>query len=322
LDTSFTQAELDHLCRTPRERLRDALRDGGPDEVRRTYRAMEPVIRDITDLYARWSATTVLWLAERHGPDAAARAFHALWPVGPSMPATAAAIARDVLGGPSSPTAADFESLAGGGDEAAILARWTEIHDACYLAETHRRDTVTALLTVVNDEYGTEGLADCLRHATEVIWAPRMAADLARPPEQRVRSWAEKMAVGHNGGVSVREEPGRWVFTLDPCGSCGRQLLDGRYRPPWNFGIVRDPHPVGFLRPDITVYQAHVAMAHTIVPIERLGAPWPAMRCAGLAARPCELVIYRDPGYADDEFYEQVGLSRASNHRPPRTPGR
>ncbi|TDV56424.1 hypothetical protein [Actinophytocola oryzae] len=317
--TTFSQAELDRMCRPPGQRLSDALREGGPAEVKAVYRLMENLIRDITDLYARWSAVTVGWLIDRHGYDGAARAFpvHELWPSDgvPHLTGTEAVMARDVLRGPDSATAADFATLADTGDEDAIVLRWQEIHAASYTAETLRRDTVTALLTLVNDTYGTEGLEDCLRYATDVIWAPRMGADLARAPEDRLRSWAEKMSVGHNGGVTVVEEPDRWVFTLDPCGSCGRQILDGRYRDPWRFGVVRGRHPVGFLREDITVYQAHVAMAHTIVPIERVGAPWPAMRCAGLAATPCELAIYRDPHTAGPEYYEQVGLTpRPTTH--------
>lgn len=97
---------------------------------------------------------------------------------------------------------------------------------------------------------------------------------------------------------------------LEPCASCGRQILTGRYAPPWDFGVVAPGHPVGFLRPDITVYQAHLAVAHTLVPIERNGAPWPAIACSGLGGGPCELVIYRDPARTDERYYAQVGATR------------
>jgi hypothetical protein len=118
------------------------------------------------------------------------------------------------------------------------------------------------------------------------------------------------MSIGHNGAVRITERTDRWVFTLDPCGSCGRQILSGRYAPPWNFGLVAAGARTGFRRDDITVYQAHLAVAHTLVPIERTGSPWPAISCAGLAAQPCELVIFRDLAATDDSYYEQVGMSR------------
>ena len=300
----FTQAELDHLCRTPRQRMLDAYRAG---DVVRTFHAMAVLIRDITALYARWSAVTVLWLHERHGLDAAACAMppHELLPFG--APALGR-FARDVLVD-SGNAAADALDAAAKAGEAAVLSCWNDIHAECYSAETVRRDTLTALLTLVNNAYGADGLDDCLRYATDLIWVPRMQADLAQLPDVRLRSWAEKMAVGHNGGISIVEEPSRWVLTLDPCGSCGRQVLDGRFAPPWNFGVVADGHAVGFLRSDITVYQAHLAIAHTLVPIERTGAPWPAMRCAGLVGRPCELVIYKSSSDTDARYFEQVGAN-------------
>lgn len=44
-------------------------------------------------------------------------------------------------------------------------------------------------------------------------------------------------------------------------------------------------------------------MAHTLVPIERTGAPWPTIPCSGLGGSPCELVIYRDPARTDERYY-------------------
>jgi hypothetical protein len=289
-DPVFTRAELDELCLPPTERLRRAA-VGGPAAVESAFRAMTVHLRDIATLYARWSAVTVQWLHSTHGVDAAARCFPVteLWPPSVVLPTDRqAALAQDVLGGSGSRSLALLAEASGPSE---LVARWEEIHAACYLVETLRRDTVTAYLTLVNAEYGADGLEACLRYATDIIWMPRMALDLAQPPPTRLRAWAEKMAVGHNGSVHVTEHADRWVLTLDPCGSCGRQILAGRYAPPWNFGIVADGHPVGFHRPDITVYQAHIAVAHSIVPIERTGAEWPAIQCAGLTARPCHLTI-------------------------------
>lgn len=176
-----------------------------------------------------------------------------------------------------------------------------------------RRDELTARLTLVHERYGADALEACLRDAADQIWAPRMAADLAGPPRERIRNWVEKMAIGHAGAVSVREDAGGWIITLDPCGSCGEQVRTGRYEPPWNFGMVEPGHRIAFGRSDITVYQAHLAVAHTLVPIERTGAPWPAIRCAGRAGRACELLLYRDPASTPPEFYTQVGCRKSTS---------
>lgn len=309
----YTSEELARMCRSPRERLAEMLRDGSADDVTQEFTRLLGLVRDIADLYARWSVATLGWLAEHHGLDAAAAAAqpHELCPTdAPRLDGRQLALVRSALLGADDEVAAQLDQLARAGSEAPLLAYWDEVLAACDCAETIRRDHVTAQLTLVHARYGADGLEACLRRATDLIWAPRMARDLACAPTDRVRSWADKMSVGHQGTVSVVEHDDCWVFTLDPCGSCGRQLLAGRYAPPWDFGVVAPGQRVGFLRPDITVYQAHLAVAHTLVPIERTGAPWPAMACSGLAGGPCELVIYRDPARTAQRYYAQVGATR------------
>jgi hypothetical protein len=310
----FSQEDLDWLCRGPQERLAEALATGSPAEVLATFRHMAGQIRGIADLYVRWSVATLGWLHERHGLAAAGDAamFTELWPAGqaPQLDAGQLRIIRWLLRGRDDALDQRVLEAAAGGSHTEVVALWSRVHEACDTAEQLRRDAVTAQLTLVSDCYGAEGLEECLRHAVDLIWIPRMEADLACAPADRVRSWAEKMSIGHNGAVRITEHTDRWVFTLDPCGSCGRQVLSGRYAPPWNFGLVPAGARAGFLRDDITVYQAHLAVAHGLVPIERTGAPWPAISCAGLAGRPCELVIFRDPAATYDSYYEQVGMRR------------
>lgn len=309
----FTPDELARMCRSPRERLADTMTDGSADDVAREFGRLLGLVRDIADLYTRWSVVTLTWLNEQHGLDASSAAAepHELCPAdAPRLDGRQLALVRSALLGTDGEVSAQVAKLAREGAPAPLLAYWDEVIAACDRAETIRRDHVTAQLTLVNARYGPDGLEECLRYATDLIWAPRMAQDLARAPVDRVRSWAEKMSVGHQGTVGVVEHDDRWVITLDPCGSCGRQLLTGRYAPPWDFGVVAPGHRVGFLRPDVTVYQAHLAVAHTLVPIERTGAPWPAMACSGLGGGPCELVLYRDPARTAQRYYSQVGATR------------
>jgi hypothetical protein len=309
----FEQDELDRLCRSAQERLREAMRGDSPVDVVACFVRLLGMVRDIADLYSRWSVATLSWLQEQHGLAAAAEAvmYTEFWPaVAPRLDTAQLEIVHSALRGRDDALEARMLLAAETGDADAVVALWEEVHRACDLAETLRRDALTAQLTFVTERYGAEGLEGCLRHTTDLVWAPRMAADLAYAPADRLRNWAEKMAIGHSGSVRVRELSDRWVITLDPCGSCGRQLLSGRYEPPWNFAMVPPGERVGFLRDDISVYQAHLAVAHTLVPIERTGAPWPAISCAGRAARPCELVLFRDPSATDESYYAQVGATR------------
>jgi hypothetical protein len=310
-------AELARLCRGPHDRLTDAFAEGGAPAARECFVRMVELVHDIAALYANWCTATTDWLLRTHGFAAAAAVFPVaeLLPAGPetSLRPAQLPIVRAVYRSADFPAdKADLDArIAAAADPAAFIALWDEVHEALDGAEILRRDAATALVTMVHRRYGPDGLEDCLRHATELVWRPRMEADLGRPALVRLRAWAEKMSVGHNGSIRIRREPDGWVLVLDPCGSCGRQLLTGRYREPWNFAVVDPGHRVGFLRDDITVYQSHLAVAHTMVPIETTGAPWPAMACAGLAARPCELVLYRDPAKTDERFYAQVGMTKA-----------
>ncbi len=312
--SDLSAEELVHICRGPHERLVEALDSLPPREVASEFLRLLALVRDIADLYARWSVVTLGWLHERHGLDAAASAaaVHELWPpsASPRLTDEQLEVVRDAFRSDGRVVAERVEGLARAHDTTGLLAYWDEVNAACDLAEIIRRDTVTAQVTLVNERYGADGLEDCLRYATDLLWVPRMERDLANAPEVRVRNWAEKMATGHHGAISVAQHDDRWVITLDPCGSCRRQIRSGRYAPPWSFGVVAPGHRVGFYRPDITVYQAHLAIAHTLVPIERRGAPWPAMGCSGLDGGSCELVIYRDPAQTDEAYYAQVGAQK------------
>jgi hypothetical protein len=316
----FSRQELDRLCRPPEQRLRSALRDGTAEDVLACFRRMLSFGRGLNDLYGDWSVTVLCWLRERHGVRAAGEAafFHEMWPAdtAPSLNEEQLAFTRSVL------RDEDGEELdrqvlrlaaaaAASGDPRELLAFWQRVHGACDRATILRRDALTAQLTLVNGRYGSDEYEDCLRYTAEILFVPRMEHDLGLPPRERLANWAERMSAGLNGAVHIEEFEDRWVLWLDPCGSCGRQVLDRRYEPPWNFGLVQDGVAIGFGRPDITVYQAHLAVMHTLVPIERTGAPWPAIACRGLTPGPCELALYKDPGGTAERFYSQVGLSKA-----------
>jgi hypothetical protein len=65
---------------------------------------------------------------------------------------------------------------------------------------------------------------------------------------------------------------------------------------------------------DVTVYQAHIAVMHTIMPIERIGAPWPAIDCAkGATGGTCRVMMYKDPRTAAPEHYAMVGMPQPTS---------
>ena len=39
---------------------------------------------------------------------------------------------------------------------------------------------------------------------------------------------------------------------------------------------------------------------HTIMPLERIGAPWPPIHCPKTAGEPCRILFYKDPKRVDE----------------------
>jgi hypothetical protein len=156
-------------------------------------------------------------------------------------------------------------------------------------------DWVCVLLSEVYRSYGDAGLEASLRRTgdeTLLAWMPR---DVAKPPRDRLTRWA-RLLKGNFAVLSLAEDDEKFTITQDPCGSCGRQLVDCEYPGPLDLAIVagaanltRDGQPT-------TVYRTHAVVMHEVVPLERLGVPWPVVGCpAGTVAGPCTIHLYKRP---------------------------
>jgi hypothetical protein len=157
------------------------------------------------------------------------------------------------------------------------------------------RDTVTLALSEVYRSRGPDALAQSLRQTGDLTLFRWMPTDLGREPRARAISWLELLR-GNFAEAELFEEPDRFVIVQAPCGSCGRQIEQGGYEHPLDLAVVRGPHPLTWGTAGTPIYRTHVALMHFIVPIERIGVPWPLFQCpAGLRTDPCQVVIYKDP---------------------------
>ncbi|MGE0337168.1 MAG: hypothetical protein AB7O21_16445, partial [Gammaproteobacteria bacterium] len=119
------------------------------------------------------------------------------------------------------------------------------------------------------------------------------------------------LLLGNFASIRIEEDDEKFILHQDPCGSCGRQIRQGCHAPPVDLAIVKEKHPITFNAGNVTVYQAHLAVMHTIMPIERIGAPWPAIRCpAGASGGPCQIVLFKNPRTAAAEDYARVGMCK------------
>ncbi len=301
----FTQEELDALCRPPREQMEEALRGGDPQAAKKKYAELEDAFLAFHEIYYHWVATIQEFLYEHYGHEGLAKAV-------PLSEVLVRALKLKPTVGEllncSRPAKERMAALidAGNLEEARSLYAYMEkgfrdLHDLY-------REWTSLLLSHVYREYGLEALEECLRFSSEKRWMPWMMEDIGQDPRERLRSWV-RLLLGNFATLRVEEDEEKFTIFQNPCGSCGRQILDGCYGPPLNLAIVQEKHPITFNQGGVTVYRAHLAVMHTIMPIERIGAPWPVILCPeGTQGAPCQILLYKNPRTAAPEHYERVGM--------------
>jgi hypothetical protein len=104
------------------------------------------------------------------------------------------------------------------------------------------------------------------------------------------------MLHGHFTRFTLQEDESKFTIVQDPCGSCTRQILQGRYEPPVSLAVVKERHLVTQGRGDTPVYRAHIPVMHQSLPRDQLGVPWPVNLCPpGMGTGPCRILLYKDP---------------------------
>jgi hypothetical protein len=304
-DRCFSAAELAALARTPRQELEASL-EAGPTAAAEAASSIARSYRDQVGGSRAWVAAVFAYVAERHGQDglaaaaaATSRLFHALaacgalpqlGPDGAGHVRTAEQVADD-----ADAVVASVRTRAAGGDRAGAMAAFDQFEDACRTVQDGYRDWLSALLSEVYRRWGPDELESVHRYCAERTLLPWMAVDVRNAPEKRLVRWV-RMLKGHFSGVRVREDDEKFVLVQDPCGTCARQVRDGRYGPPVGLAVVEEEHAVTWGRGTTPVYRTHVPVWHIMMARERLGAPWPVNRCpAGMGTGPCETLLYKDP---------------------------
>jgi hypothetical protein len=289
----FTDGQLVAMARPPAEELDALLGHATSDGIGRFAASMERSWQGAIVGYHDWIAHTQGYLFEHHGAPALARL----------VPVTGRLLAihpdRDLAGGGRDPSPGSVpDELAAeiaAGDIDAVRTRFES-----WQAEQRRvhdllRDWVSVLLSHVYEHYGIDELQSAVAYAGERTLLAWMPSDIARPPAKRLTSWA-RMLHGHFTSFSLEEDDQKFTIVQDPCGSCTRQILQGRYGPPIGLAVVREPHLVSWGRGDTPVYRSHVPVMHQLLPGRAIGVPWPVNLCPpGLGTGPCRILLYKDP---------------------------
>ncbi len=190
----------------------------------------------------------------------------------------------------------EIRRCAEGGDAEGALAAWDTLESGLRSQHDWWVDRVSVLLSHVYRHHGVEGLTACLRRSGKDFLLPWMPFDIVHRPEHRLAVWVA-VAKGNCGTVAdIEEDDEKFAVTLDPCGSCGRQVAERPYPGPYDLATVKEAAPITSGRTGMTVYRTHVAVIHHILPLEQRGVPWPVIECPGpRAGGPCRFLLYKDP---------------------------
>lgn len=294
----FSPEELARHARGGRERFVDALATGNPDEVAAVLEAVLERYRQFHDLYHGWMASLHGFCQQRYGHEVTSR-LTAL----DDVLALSSEVGFDlaaVRAFREAPVEA-IRARVAAGDQAGARALFDAVEAGARGLHDFYRDAVSTVLSRIYREYGVDALAESLRASSEKDWMPWMLEEIETDPKTRLVEWAELLAVGNFGSIAIEEDDEKFVIIQSPCGSCGRQHRGGRYDAPWNLAVIEEKHPITYGLGGATAYRSHIPMMHSVMPRERIGAPWPLIRCPRQKGGHCRIHLYKDPRQAVPE---------------------
>lgn len=294
----FSDDELATLSRTPREDLENALHQE-PAAVADTATSIARSYKDQIGGSRDWVGSIFTCVGERGGSKALAdlvattpRVFQALGASevaieGNSLPEDVVADSAGMVG--------QVVDRASSGDTEGALSAFDSYEESCRVVQDEYRDWLTALLSSVYRRSGPDELESVHRYCAEHTLLPWMSVDIRNNPAKRLVRWV-RMFKGHFSGIQVSEDDEKFTLLQNPCGTCSRQILDGRYEPPFNLAVVEEAHTVTWGRGTTPMYRTHVPVWHVAMARERLGVPWPVNQCPrGLSSGPCPTLLFKDP---------------------------
>ena len=295
----FTDEELASFARSPHEQLVDAIATGDDSIVRPLVTALERSFVGTVTGTRNWITHTLAYIAQERPAEelakliAATQQFFAVYP-DPTGAGT----------GDDDSVAGLIADLAARGATDDALARFDRMEERWRRLQDLHRDWLSTLFSTIYRDVGLDVLEAALRHGAERTIFDWMPTDMARAPEKRLPSWA-RMLQGHFSVLRIEEDDEKFTLIQDPCGTCTRQIEQGRYGPPLDLAIVEEKHTTTWGRGHTPIYRAHVPLWHIALAGELVGVPWPVNQCpAELGTGPCPVLLYKDP--MDPRAFDEV----------------
>jgi len=163
------------------------------------------------------------------------------------------------------------------------------------------RDWIASLLSFIGRRYGDEAVHNALQEYFDMLMQSLGKAYA----DQDLRRMAEMAAAGLRGHLhpfEVEEDEEKFTFVLNPCGSGGRLMVEGKYGPPCNFFKIQKAQEMTFQQQDFPVYCSH-CFFQNIGPTKAGNSPLPiVVPPKQMGKEPCRAYLYKDPSRCPEEY--------------------
>ena len=178
------------------------------------------------------------------------------------------------------------------------------------------RDAIAALLSFVGRKSGDEVLEEGMAAMLKAWWTPALERYPKGPEKlrQRVKMFLSG-ARGHLQPLRIMEDDEKVTVQMMPCGSGGRQVLEGKYEGPDAFLTLTKPQRLTFGRSSFPVYCAQTPIME-FLDIQSHGLPLMVSEVPdAIGHEPCSFIFYKDPEKIPEKYFERVGLKKPSSQQ-------
>jgi hypothetical protein len=176
------------------------------------------------------------------------------------------------------------------------------------------RNWTTAMLSEIGKRFGDQALEEIMTEGVKAWWLAKLEKMAQGSPTmaQRIKMFVAGLR-GHLQPMNIVEDEEKVVIQMQPCGSGGRLVLEGKYEGPNAFLTVEKPQRMTYNRANFPVYCAHEPPME-LVDIEKNGAPFVVVEPAAvLGKQHCSFIIYKDKSKVPEKYYERLGLKKPEN---------
>ena len=132
--------------------------------------------------------------------------------------------------------------------------------------------------------------------------------------KESVEMFAEYMSHPYSK-ISIKEEPDRYVLSLDPCRTGGRlrrSMGDGAAKlGSASIGTIEHSYPWTWGKKGVCVYCAHSSLLFEIIPVELRGYPLAVIEYPDKPEDPCVWFFYKNPELIPEKYFTRIGKTKA-----------